>query len=152
MLPPTFWMPNGAKPAGLVGSTNAPGTSTSPKLPSKTSTFPLWKSVAYSRSPAIASPLKIASSPDSSTTTWAVVPTLMFQPRILPSSVENRNSAGPLPTTKLEPVFETAPVGAFGTDTTSGLGVPSAAYSVETSVPLSATHQGDPGSDVRPHA
>src|SRR2546423_7003475 len=76
----------------------------------------------------------------------------MFQPRIFPSSVANRKSAGPLPTTKLEPVFETAPVGAFGTDTTSGLGVPSALYSVETSVPLSATHQGEPGSEVRPQA
>src|SRR2546423_430831 len=76
----------------------------------------------------------------------------MFQPRSFPSSVANRNSAGPLPTTKLEPVFETAPVGAFGTDTTNDLGVPSAPYSVETSVPLSATHHGEPGSDVRPQA
>jgi hypothetical protein len=50
----------------------------------------------------------------------------MFQPRSFPSSVANRKSAGPLPTTKLEPVFETAPVGAFGTETTSDLGVPSA--------------------------
>ena len=100
---------------------------TSPKLPSNTSTFPLWKSVAYSRSPAIARPLKTAPSPVLSATTWAVVPTDMFQPRSFPSSVANRKSAGPLPTTKLEPVFETAPVGAFGTETTSGLGVPSAA-------------------------
>ena|SRR5438552_65752 len=76
----------------------------------------------------------------------------MFHPRILPSSVANRNSAGPDPTTKSEPVFDTAPVGAFGTDTTSGLGAPSAVYSVETSVPLSATHHGDPGKDVSPQA
>src|SRR5919197_4626515 len=152
MLPPTFWIPKGAKPAGIPGSTNAPGMLTSPKLPSKTSTLPLWKSVAYSRSPAIARPLKIASSPDLSTTTWAVVPSDGFQPRIFPSSVANRKSAGPLPTTKLGPVLATAPVGAFGTETTSGLGVPSAVYSVETSVPLSATHHGEPGSDVRPHA
>src|SRR5919204_1823928 len=76
----------------------------------------------------------------------------MFQPRIFPSSVANRKSAGPLPTTKLGPVLETAPVGALGTETTSGRGVPSAVYSVETSVPLSATHHGEPGSDVRPQA
>ena len=46
---------------------------------------------------------------------------LEFQPRIVPSSVANMNTAGaevvPFETTKLEPVFETAPVGALGTCT-----------------------------------
>jgi hypothetical protein len=70
--------------------------------------------------------LKIAPSPLLSATTCAVVPRLMFQARTLPSSVENRKSAGPEPTTKFDEVFETAPVGLFGTLTTSARLVPSA--------------------------
>src|SRR4029453_17487714 len=59
-------MPNGAKPFGRSGSTNAPGLLTGFQLPSKTSTFPgPAKSVAYKRGPdgpfEIASPLKLAS-------------------------------------------------------------------------------------------
>src|SRR5215211_3793295 len=84
-----------------------------------------------------------------------------FQPRILPSSVANRKSAGadavPAPTAKLEPLFATAPVGAFSTLTTSGepdgaKAAPSAVYTVARLVPLSATHQGESVSDARPQA
>jgi len=41
-----FWIPNGANPAGRFGSVNWPGLLIGVKLPSKTSTRPLWKSVA----------------------------------------------------------------------------------------------------------
>src|SRR6478672_4299931 len=78
-----------------------------------------------------------------------------FQPRILPSSVAKMNAAGPdaLPfeTTKCAPALETAPVGTFGTWTTSETALPSARYSVVTFAPLSATHQGEVWSDVSPH-
>jgi hypothetical protein len=51
-------------------------------------------------------------------------PGALSQPRIFPSSVANRNRAGhdavPALIAKLEPVFATTPVGAFGTLTTSG--------------------------------
>src|SRR5439155_7365124 len=97
MSPPTFWIPNGAKPGGILGSTNAPGISTWPKLPSKTSTCPLWKSVAYRRSPAIASPLKMASSPERSTATCAVVPSAAFHPRIFPSFGREQEQRGSTP-------------------------------------------------------
>jgi hypothetical protein len=46
IVPSTFWIPKGAKPAGIPGSSNAPGVFTSPNEPSKTSTCALWKSVA----------------------------------------------------------------------------------------------------------
>ena len=58
----------------------------------------------------------------------------------------------PSVTTKFEPVLDTAPVGAFGTLTVSGGLLPSARYRVLTSVPLSATHQGEVGRDVSPQA
>ena len=66
----------------------------------------------------------------------------------------NRAGADEVPfvTGKLVPVFATAPVGAFLTSTVNGTFVPSARYTVATSVPLSATHQGEVGADVRPHA
>ena len=41
-----FLMPNGANPAGMFGSVNEPARWTSLKFLSKTSTVPLWKSVA----------------------------------------------------------------------------------------------------------
>src|SRR5438067_13497296 len=119
-----FWIPNGANPAGSLESTNAPGVVSWWKLPSKTSTFALWKSVAYRKLPPavveIARPLKTAPTPERSTAmTACVAMTDGFQPRILPSSVAQMNRAGPeadpFETTKLEPAFETSPVGAFGT-------------------------------------
>jgi len=45
-VPLMFWMPNGAKRLGIFLSTNAPVGVTRLKLPSKTSTRALWKSVA----------------------------------------------------------------------------------------------------------
>ena len=47
MFPSSAWIPNGAQPAGIFGSVNAiwrPWLN----VGSKTSTRPLWKSVAYS--------------------------------------------------------------------------------------------------------
>src|SRR6266511_3587149 len=79
-----------------------------------------------------------------------------FQPRIVPSSLANRNSAGPdavpLETTKLEVPLKTAPVGPPPTRTSSGIFAPAALYRVDRSVPLSATHQGVVGPAVRPQA
>src|SRR6516162_5301753 len=117
--------------------------------------MPLWKSVAYRRSPAIASPLKTPPETD--------VPrndcvdrggggTPGFHPRIVPPSVANMKTAGPecpLPSliTKFELPLNTMPVGSPATPTTSGVGgnwaTPMPLYSVETSVPLSATHHGE---------
>ena len=79
-----------------------------------------------------------------------------FQPRIFPSSVENRNSEGPdTPswlTTKSELPLNTVPVGAPFTLTTSGMVAPVPSYRVETLVPLSATHHGVVGPAARPQA
>src|SRR4051812_13478040 len=47
-------------------------------------------------------------------------------------------------------VLATTPVGPPGTETVSGTLVPSPRYRVETSVPLSATHQGEVGSAAIP--
>src|SRR5216683_2898858 len=77
-----------------------------------------------------------------------------FQPKILPSSVAKMNTEGPdaapFETTNCVPAFETAPVGAFGTWTTSETAVPSARYSVVALAPLSDTHQGEGASVVSP--
>src|SRR6266540_3608502 len=79
-----------------------------------------------------------------------------FHPRIAPSSLANRNSAGPdavpLVTTKLVVPLKTAPVGPPPTWTSSATFAPAAVYSVDRSVPLSATHQGVVGPAVRPQA
>src|ERR687888_2442712 len=85
-----------------------------------------------------------------------------LQPRILPSSLANRNRATPekVPslTTKLDVGLKTSPVGPPPTLTTSGCaggsgnGVPSPPYSVLRSVPLSETHHGVDGPAVRPQA
>ncbi len=96
--PPMFWMPNGAYIGGRFGSSNAPTRCTGCQLPSHTSTWALWKSVAYRRSPlgveAMASPLNTApAGVDAGPSTAVVGETVGFQPRIPPSSVENRNSA-----------------------------------------------------------
>jgi hypothetical protein len=102
-LSATVWMPNGAKPFGILRSVKAPGLPAGANVSSQTSTRALWKSVAYSREPffvsAIARPLKIA--PGTVTPTCASIEgggggTFAFQPLITPASEENRNSAGPL--------------------------------------------------------
>src|SRR3989442_3825304 len=77
-------------------------------------------------------------------TVW--VPCVRCHPRIVPASVANTNMAREVNDQK------TVPVGWIGTCTTSGTIVPSALYSVERSVPLSATHHGVVGPAVRPHA
>src|SRR4051812_37025575 len=79
-----------------------------------------------------------------------------LHPRIVPLSVEKMNSAAPefVPslTTNPGPPLNTSPVGAPGTLTTSDCGVPDPSYSVDTSMPLSATHHGVPDPAARPHA
>src|SRR3954470_18953614 len=169
IVPLTAWIPNGANPRGIAGSWKAPGFETGAKLASHTSTLALWKSVAYSCGPApvsaIASPLKIA--PGTVTAVCAAVDvggggTAGFQPVIVPASEENRKRAGPelAPecTTKPVPPLNTVPVGAPpGIETvngtfTTGEGPTAPEYSVETSVPLSATHAGVVGPNDRPQA
>src|SRR3954452_16032014 len=77
-----------------------------------------------------------------------------LQPRIVPSSVEKMNSAGPefVPSLTTNPgvPLNTRPVGEVGTWTTSDCGTPSPSYSVDRSVPLSATHHGVEGPAARP--
>src|SRR5437660_145359 len=89
---------------------------------------------------------------------------LGFQPDIVPSSVAKMKRLGPDPlfpvTTKSLVPLKTLPVGAEvvpaglpfggGIVTTSGIGVPSPLYSVDTPVPLSETHQGLVGLCDRP--
>src|SRR5437764_12202404 len=79
-----------------------------------------------------------------------------FHPRMVPLSVENRNTDGPwsppcLTTKSLLPLY-TVPVGAPGTFTVSGTFEPSPMYSVDVFVPLLATHQGEDGLSLTPHA
>src|SRR5580765_6214072 len=83
----------------------------------------------------------------------AVVPCAPFQARTIPSSPSNRNSALP-PVGRLKPVvvLNTVPVGPPGTETISPCFTPAALYSVDLLVPLSDTHQGVVGPEVRPHA
>src|SRR5579864_4230891 len=181
-LPPMLWIPNGAKPAGTVGSVKL---LTWRKLLSKTSMVPNRKLVAYRNLPAgvltRASPLYTAPwSPawsvmvDRSTavTAW-VRSTAEFQPAIVPSSVANRNLAGAetpfLVTTNpsgvgLNTVPSGAPVapgpadGAGGIVTTScllpgpGWGLPCPSYRVVTPVALSETQIGRPGPVEVPQA
>src|SRR6516164_10330531 len=93
----------------------------------------------------------------------AVAPTPGFHPAIEPASVSNRNTARPLcpalsVTTKsfgFESVLNTWPVGApdgmltvRATLVTVVAAAP--AYSVVTSVPLSDTHRGEPGTLLVP--
>src|SRR5919204_3592709 len=98
---------------------------------------------------------------DAVNATWAWVEgagggTAGLHPRMVPLSVANRNSAGPefvtSVTTNCEPPLNTAPVGAPGTLTTSGIAVPVRSNSVDVSVPLFATHHGVVGPAVRPQA
>ena len=83
-------------------------------------------------------------------TSAVVVPRVAFQARIVPPSVENRNSAGPEPTTKCVPPLNTTPVGAVGTETTRAAAVPSPMWIVDVLEPLLATHHGDPELAARP--
>src|SRR6266536_1785800 len=77
------------------------------------------------------------------------------QPEMVPSSVTKMKRAAP----KSEPPLKTIPVGADGgtpptgggTVTTSASFWPAPLYSVETPVPLSATHQGLVALRARPH-
>src|SRR5438445_588766 len=88
------------------------------------------------------SPLKRPKSDGARTTVW--LPCDGCQPRICPASVAKTKIARAVTDQK------TAPVGWPGTCTTSDLGVPSAPYSVDRLVPLSATHHGVVGPAVRP--
>src|SRR5262249_37911311 len=130
-----------------------------------TSTFPLWKSVAYRRSPwavgAIARPLKIACSLRMSTTRNAFIDgegggTFGFHARITPLSVSTTNQAvavAPLfDTWKALPPVNTVPVGAPETVTTSGTALPLPSYSVEVFEWLFATHHGVLGPATKPQA
>ena len=83
-------MLSGAYQAEICGSSNEPATLTGRQLESKTSTRSLWKSVAYSRPPASATPRKIDPCPVRSTTTSAFVDhavgTVAVHARMCPSS------------------------------------------------------------------
>ena len=61
IVSPIAWIPNGAKPAGMPGSTNVVAVLTTSNVLSNMSTLALWKSVAYNMLPsgveAIARPL-----------------------------------------------------------------------------------------------
>ena len=83
----------------------------------------------------------------------AVVPCAPFQARTIPSSPSNRNSAFP-PVGRLKPavVLNTVPVGPPGTATMRPCFTPAALYRVDLLVPLSETHHGVVGPEVRPHA
>src|SRR5262245_51683080 len=82
----------------------------------------------------------------------AVVPCAPFQARRTPSSPSNRNAALP-PVGRLKPVvvLKTVPVGLPGTETIRPCFTPAPLYSVDLLVPLSATHHGVVGPEVRPH-
>src|SRR5690349_20469056 len=69
----------------------------------------------------------------------------------MPPSPSNRNRALP-PVGRLKPavVLNTVPVGAPGTETIRPCLTPAPLYSVDLSVPLSETHHGVVGPDVRP--
>src|SRR3954454_6288405 len=87
-----------------------------------------------------------------SATLIAVVPCPLFQARIRPLSVSNRNDAlTPPGSTKPAVLLKTAPVGPPWTVTTSPCFVPSEPrYSVDLFVPLSETHHGDVALEVSP--
>src|SRR6476469_7838210 len=156
MLPASAWMPNGAYPFGSFGSWN--GSDTGANDLSKTSTRPLWKSVAYSLSAATARPLYTAPAADESAPGIAVAAlTVGDQPRIWPPSVAKRNRAGPLlppwlTTKSVAEPLNTVPVGPPGTDTVRACFAPLALYSVELFVPLFDDHHGVVGPAVIPQA
>src|SRR5205085_11994855 len=132
---PTFWMLNGAKPAGMRLSVKAPlASATGAKFLSKTSTWPLWKSVANRKllapSLAMATPLKTASGTSTASWAWddgAGLGTFGFQAVIVPSSETKMKKAGALSpfaawmTKSLVPL-NTWPVGAPRPLTSGGAG------------------------------
>src|SRR5689334_24281674 len=71
----------------------------------------------------------------------------------MPSSPSNRNRAFP-PVGRTKPAvgLNTVPVGPPGTETTRPCFTPAALYRVDLLVPLSETHHGVVGPEVRPHA
>src|SRR5437588_12823644 len=81
--------------------------------------------------------------------------TVGLQPKMVPSSVSKMNLAEPdllfSVTTNPAPPLNTTPVGALGTATTRPCFTPLRLYSVDLSVPLSLTHQGEVGVRVNPH-
>src|SRR5207302_5421621 len=81
---------------------------------------------------------------DRSARTTVLFPCEGCHPRICPFSVEKTKKA------RAANDQNTAPVGCTGTLTTSDCGVPSAVYSVDLSVPLSATHHGVVAPAVNP--
>src|SRR6185437_11610826 len=146
MLPFSDWIPNGAKPFGSFGSWN--GSETGANDLSKTSTRPLWKSVAYSRSLATVRPLYTAPAAEESAPTSAVVPfTAGDHPSTCPPSVAKRKRAAPLlppwlTTKSVATPLKTVPVGPPGTETVSACFAPAPVYSVEVLVPLFDDHHG----------
>src|SRR3989441_5849643 len=106
----------------------------------------------------MARPLQTAPLAEWSTAMTALVAaTPGFHPKIVPSSVAKMKRAGPcavpLATTNPAPPLKTVPVGALGTDTVSGTLAPVLPlYSVERSVPLSATHHGEVALATSPQA
>src|SRR5471030_2234612 len=90
-------MPNGAKPAGIVGSEKLPDSVVGAKFLSKTSTVPFAKLVANRKLPPafepIAKPLYTA--PATTVGGWAELSsTVGFHPSIQPVSDAKMNSAG----------------------------------------------------------
>src|SRR5947209_14562293 len=156
MFPPSAWIPNGAKPLATFASLKPPDVATGANDASKMSTRALWKSAAYRRSFAVASPVYNAPTLERSAPTTAVVPfTDGVQPRIIPLFVANRNLDAPLlppwlTTKSVALPLKTVPVGPPGTDTVSGTFAPAPLYSVEVLEPLFADHQGVVGPALSP--
>src|SRR3954453_17338701 len=105
-------MPNGAYPAGILGSRNAVDDFTLDQFEVNTSTLPWWKSVAKRRGLpltfAIAKPLNTAFVTDFALT--ALVPAL--QPLSTPDSLSKMNDEGEPPALKPLEELKTCPVGA----------------------------------------
>src|SRR5688572_10043749 len=158
-------MPKGAYPAGSSGSTKPPGTVVFWNCALKTSTLPLWKSVAYSRFAmpfdAIASPLYTAPPAPSSYTIIALAGSTAWDHAIkVPPSPSNMNCAGaettPLLMAKSIVALNTIPVALAGPLALAGrltmsCRLPAPSYAVAVCVALFATHIGPPGATASPH-
>src|SRR4026207_1319739 len=96
----------------------------------------------------------MAPTSERSATMIAVVPCALFQARIRPFSVSNRNEALTPPGSRKPAVLlKTVPVGAPATVTTSPCFCPSEPrYRVDLLVPLSETHHGEVAEEVSPQA
>src|ERR1700759_1462335 len=153
MFPPSAWMPNGAKPFAILASVK-PVVGTALNDASKTSTLPLWKSVAYSLSFMTARPLKIAPAPVAPGIAVAAF-TVGDQPRIVPASVAKRKRAAPLfpfwETVKSAALpLKTGSVGPPGTAAVRATLLPAPLHSVEVFVPFFDVHHGVVGPALRP--